>query len=140
MPGSYDPTPQDIRKAELASEFHSEIDLAFFVVHLQMSLSDYYLLTETEKLFIRKAHEQKFMSDTTWTRNAVLNAEANVNRGKNKKFIELFPKKQARADKKYNENAIAVIEEMEQEQGKSWVDKVFQANGMKKPINEERRN
>ena len=97
-------------------------------------------MTETEKMFIRKAHEQKFMRDTTWTRNAVLNAEANVNRGKNKKFIDLFPKQQARADKDYNENAIAVIEEMEREQGKSWVDKVFQANGMKKPINEERRN
>ena len=97
-------------------------------------------MTETEKMFIRKAHEQKFISDTTWKRNAVLNAEANVNRGKNKKFIDLFPKQQARADKDYNENAIAVIEEMEREQGKSWVDKVFQANGMKKPINEERRN
>lgn len=136
MPNKYEPTPEDIKKAELAREFQNEMDLAFFVVNLQMCLSDYHSLTETEKIFIRKAHEQKFISDTTWLRNAVLNAEANANRGKNKKFIELFPKRQSRADKEYNENAITVIEEMEQEQGKSWVDKIYQANGMKKPISE----
>lgn len=102
-----------------------------------MSLSDYYSLTEKEKLFIRKAHEQKFVSDTTWTRNAVLNAEANINRGKNKKFIDLFPKTQ-KADIEYNENAIQTINEMEREQGKSWVEKIYKANGMQKPISERK--
>lgn len=102
-----------------------------------MSLTDYYSLTEKEKLFIRKAHEQKFVSDTTWMRNAVLNAEANINRGKNKKFIDLFPKKQ-KADIEYNENAIQTINEMEREQGKSWVEKIYKANGMQKPISERK--
>lgn len=102
-----------------------------------MNLTDYYSLTEKEKLFIRKAHEQKFVSDTTWMRNAVLNAEANINRGKNKKFIDLFPKTQ-KADIEYNENAIQTINEMEREQGKSWVEKIYKANGMQKPISERK--
>ena len=66
-------------------------------------------------------------------RNAVLNAEANINRKKGKKFIELFPKKQ-KADKDYNENAVKNILDMEEKNGKSWVDLVYKANGMKKPI------
>ncbi|TKC15918.1 phenylalanine racemase [Robertmurraya kyonggiensis] len=97
-----------------------------------MSRSDFDLLTETEKMFIRKEHENKFISDTTWMRNAVLNAEANINRKKNKRFIELFPKTH-KADKEFNENAIQTILEMEEKNGKSWVDRVYKANGMKTP-------
>jgi hypothetical protein len=103
-----------------------------------MSRTDFDNLTEKEKLFIRKEHENKFISDTTWLRNAVLNAEANINRGKNKKFIELFPRKLV-ANKEYNENAIKNIIEMEETNGKSWVDRIYKANGMKKPISKERR-
>lgn len=91
------------------------------------------MLTEKEKMFIRKEHENKFISDTTWMRNAMLNAEANVNRKKGKKFIDLFPKKY-KADKEYNENAVKNILEMEETNGKGWVDLVYRANGMKKPI------
>ncbi|MFP7202216.1 phenylalanine racemase [Lysinibacillus halotolerans] len=98
-----------------------------------MSRREFDMLTEKEKMFIKKAHENKFISDTTWMRNAVLNAEANVNRKKGKKFIELFPKKQV-ADKEYNENSINNILQMEEEKGKGWVDLVYKANGMKKPI------
>lgn len=97
-----------------------------------MSRAEFEMLTEKEKKFIRKAHENKFIHDTTWLRNAVLNAEANVNRKKNARFKDLFPKKQV-ADKEYNENAIENILEMEKEKGKSWVDRVYAANGMKTP-------
>lgn len=97
-----------------------------------MSRAEFDTLTEKEKLFIRKEHEHKFIHNTTWMRNAVLNAEANLNRKKNKRFIELFPQK-LKADKKYNENAIQNILEMEKEKGKSWVDKIYKANGMKTP-------
>lgn len=97
-----------------------------------MSRAEFDMLTEKEKMFIRKEHENKFISDTTWLRNAVLNAEANVNRKKGKKFIDLFPKKQ-KADKEYNQNAIETVLEIERIKGKSWVDKVYSANGMKTP-------
>lgn len=98
-----------------------------------MSRAEFDMLTEKEKLFIRKEHENKFLKDTTWTRNAMLNAEANANRKKGKKFIDLFPKKPTKADKEYNENAVKHILEMEDRRGKSWVDKVYKANGMKTP-------
>lgn len=104
-----------------------------------MSPDAFNLLTEKEKMFIRKEHENKFIKETTWIRNAVLNAEANVNRKKNKKFIELFPKR-LRADKEYNQQAIQTILEMEERNGKGWVDLVYKANGMKKPIPKERGN
>lgn len=133
MPSSGEETPEEERKRELAKDFQHEMDLAFFIVQIGLSPSEIDVLTEKEKLFIRKEYENKFISDTTWMRNAVLNAEANVNRKKSKKFIELFPKKNARANKEYNEGAIKTIIKMEIEKGKSWVDKIFKANGMKKP-------
>lgn len=98
-----------------------------------MNKTEFDLLTEKEKMFIKKEHENKFLSDTTWMRNAVLNAEANINRKKGKKFIDLFPKTN-KADKDYNENAVKNILEIEKKNGKSWVDLVYKANGMKKPI------
>jgi hypothetical protein len=124
---------------ELARDFSYEKELAFFIVQIGMSRAEFDNLTEKEKMFIRKEHENKFISDTTWMRNAVLNAEANANRGKNKKFIDLFPKKQV-ADKEYNEDAIKNILEMEKTNGKSWVDRIYKANGIPKPISEERRD
>lgn len=83
-------------------------------------------------MFIRKEHENKFLSDTTWLRNAVLNAEANANRKKNKKFIDLFPKRQ-KADKEFNENALKSILLTEEKEGKSWVDKIYAGIGRKRP-------
>lgn len=122
----------------MARDFSYEKELAFFIVQIGMSREEFDNLTDKEKMFIKKEHENKFISDITWMRNAVLNAEANINRGKNKKFIELFPRKQV-ANKEYNENAIKNIIEMEEANGKSWVDRIYKANGMEKPISKERR-
>ncbi|MCO7125118.1 phenylalanine racemase [Sporolactobacillus shoreicorticis] len=97
-----------------------------------MSRKEFDQLTEKEKVFIRKEYENKFLFDVTWVRNAVLNAEANVNRKKGKKFQELFPKKPPRADKEYNEQAMKTITAIEQKKGKTWVEKVYRANGAKK--------
>ena len=109
------------------------MELAFFVVEIGMTKSEYEQLTETEKLFIRKRYEQKFINETTWMRNATLNAINNSFRKKNKKFIDLFPKKPQKADKEYNENAIKAILEIEEKNGKSWVEKIYRANGIKPP-------
>ena len=133
MPNKYDPTPADIRKAELAKDFSYEMDLAFFVVNFNMSPSHFNLLTEKEKMFIRKEHENKFIHDTTWMRNAVLNAEANINKKKGKKFIDLFPKKAHKVDKQYNETAVETVLAMEKQKGKSWVERIFKANRIKSP-------
>lgn len=129
MPDDYQPTPHDLKIQELARPYSYELDLAFFVVEIGMSVKEFNQLTETEKMFLRKEHENKFIKDVTWNRNAVINAEANVNRSKNKRFIDLFPKKN-KADIEYNENAIQNITEMEDEKGKDWVNRIYQANGI----------
>ncbi|MED3623264.1 phenylalanine racemase [Neobacillus thermocopriae] len=118
---------------KLAEPFQDEMELAFFVVEIGMSKSEYEQLTETEKMFIRKRHEQKFINETTWMRNALLNAVNNALRKKGKKFIDLFPKAPKKADKEYNENAVKTILEMEEKNGKGWVDRIYKANGMKTP-------
>lgn len=127
----------ELKREELAKPYSYEMDMAFFVVEIGMSKAEYDKLTEVEKMFIRKAHENKFIKDTEWDRNATLNAEINANRGKNKRFVELFPKTN-KADMEYNETAIQNIHEIEETQGKGWVDKVYQANGMKKPISKRK--
>lgn len=89
-------------------------------------------------MFIRKEYENKFIHDTTWTRNSVYNATVNANRKKNTRIQELHTKKQSKADIEYNGNAIKIVEEMEAAQGKSWVDRIYQANGKQKPTREVR--
>lgn len=126
-----DPTPNDLRIAKLAEPFQHEMELAFFIVEIGMSKSEYESLTETEKMFIRKRYEQKFINDITWLRNAVLNAVNNALRKKGKKFMELFPKAPKRADKEYNENAIKTVLKLEKKNGKGWVERIYRANEIK---------
>jgi len=136
---AYQPTPKDEKLAKLAQPFLDEMELAFFVVEIGMSKSEYESLTETEKLFIKKRYEQKFINDTIWMRNAMLNAVSNALRKKNQKFRDLFPKKQHKADKEYNKNAIEVINRIEKRDGKGWVDLVYKRAGIKKPRKKESR-
>ena len=103
------------------------------MVNFNYSKADYDALTETEKKFIYKAYETKTISDCTHIRNAVLNATVNANRKKNKKFIELFEKKQEKVDVEFTENALEVINEVEERDGKSWVDLLYNKNGLKRP-------
>lgn len=90
-------------------------------------------MTELEKAFIRKEYESKVIFENTQRRDAFFNAYINANRKKNSKFRPLYKKKQEKADVEYNQNAIKTIEEIEKRDGKSWVDKIYRANGMKKP-------
>jgi len=117
----------------MAKSYATAQDFAFFVVNFGYTKRDYDALTELEKLFIRKAYETKLINDTTYMRNAVLNATINANRKKGKKFVDLFKKKQIKADKEYNENALKTIIETEQKEGKSWVDKLYAGIGRKRP-------
>lgn len=94
---------------------------------------DYDDLNETDKLFIRKAWEQKVVNDTEFMRNAHLNAIVNSKRKKSKKFIDLFKKKQKKVDKQYNKNAEATIFDVEKNEGKSWVDKLYAGIQRKRP-------
>lgn len=108
-------------------------DFAFFVVNFNYTRRDYDQLTELEKAFIYKAYENKIVNDSSYARNAHLNAIVNANRKKNKKFIDLFKPKPKKADKEYNKNAMESIIQTEAKEGKSWVDKIYSAIGRKKP-------
>ncbi|RST98322.1 phenylalanine racemase [Vagococcus vulneris] len=112
------------------------MDLAFFVVNFGYTKSDYMALTETEKAFIRKEYERKTINDATYLRDAVFNAVSNAMRKKNAKFQELFKKKQAKADIEFNENAMSVVLEVEERDGKDWVKQIYKANGLMKPRRE----
>lgn len=128
---------RDLEYEELAKDYQKEIDFAFFVTNFNYTKDDYLNLTPKEKVFIMKAWESKLVSDTTHIRNAVLNAVSNAMRKKNKKFNELWKKKQRKLDKEYAENNLKIIQDLEEKSDKSWVDKIYGVNGMTKPIRKE---
>ena len=90
-------------------------------------------MTELEKAFIRKEYESKTVMDNTQLRDAFFNAYINANRKKNSKIIDLYKRKQEKADVEYNQDAIRVINKIEERDGKSWIDKIYKASGLKKP-------
>ncbi|MBF2579793.1 phenylalanine racemase [Listeria welshimeri] len=98
-----------------------------------MSKQEFNQLTELEKLFIMKEWENKIVFESTIVRNAVLNAEQNMNRKKNSRFIELHKKRQKKMDRNYTTNALQVILANEELEGKLWVDQIYNANGLRKP-------
>ena len=124
---------KDKKLNEKAKSYEHVRDFAFFVVNFGYTKRDYNDLTELEKLFIYKAYESKVVNDTTFMRNAHLNALANSKRKKTKKFIELFKKKRKKADKEFNQNAMQSILETEKKEGKSWVDRLYAGIGRRRP-------
>lgn len=125
------PAQKELNKQ--AESYANVRDFAFFVANFSYSKKDYNELTELEKLFIKKAYEDKVVNDTTFARNAHLNAIANSKRKKSAKFIDLFKKKRKKVDKEYNKNAEATIFKVEAKEGKSWVDKLYAGIGRKRP-------
>lgn len=107
------------------------MDFAFFVVNFNYSKAEYESLTPKEKSFIMKAWENKLVTDTTMIRNASLNAQGNIHRKKGKKFIDLWIKKQKKLDKEVAINNLKIIEESNKDD--SWIDKIYEINGMKRP-------
>lgn len=88
-------------------------------------------------MFIMKAWETKLVSDSTHMRNAVLNAVNNAMRKKSKKFVDLWKKKQKKLDKELAHDNLKIVQKLEKENDKSWVEKIYKANGMKKPQRKE---
>lgn len=89
-------------------------------------------LTPAERLFIRKAHETRTVQETTLLRDAVMNAQYNVNRKKGKPFKKLWNRiisltQAERKDKRSDIEKIRAIEA--QDKQKSWVRKIYEANG-----------
>lgn len=124
-----DPDPEF---AKIAEPYQKDMDFAFFVVNFGYSKEDYYQLTQREAAFIRKAWEEKLVSDNTLLRNAVINAVSNALRKKNSRFKELWKKNQQPVDKYKAEENLKIVHEIEEKEGKSWIDKIWKANGLKR--------
>lgn len=73
----------------------------------------------------------------THLRNAVLNAINNALRKKGKRFIDLFNKKNVKVDVEFNENAIEIIQEIEETEGKGWVDLLYERANLRRPTQKE---
>lgn len=108
------------------------MEFAWFAVNLGYSRQDYSQLTQTDIAFIRKAYENKLVSETNAIRNAVYNAVGNAFRKKGKPFADLWKKLPKHGDKKVKEKAMQTILEIEKTET-GWIDLIYKANGMKKP-------
>lgn len=114
----------------MAKPYRNVIDFAFFAVNFHYSKADYMALTPTEKAFIYKAWEDKTVSDTTLIRDSVFNAVINALRKKNSRFRKLWKKIQQKADTEKARDDIRTALEIEEKEGKGWVDRIHKAAGM----------
>ena len=62
----------------------------------------------------------------------MLNAVSNALRKKNARFRELWKKIQAPVDMELAKENICIVAEIEEKEGKGWVDKILQANGIRR--------
>lgn len=116
----------------MAELYKNVMDFAFFAVNFGYSRRDYDGLTPTEKAFIYKAWEDKTVSESTVLRDAVLNAVSNALRKKNARFRKLWKKVQEPIDKELARENLNTVREIEEKEGKSWVDRILRANGIRR--------
>ena len=116
----------------MAKPYRDVMDFAFFAVNFGYSRADYDALTPAEKAFILKAWETKTVSDTTLIRDACLNAISNGLRKKHAKFRKLWRKAQPLADRDTAEEDIRTVQEIEEKEGKGWIDRILKVNGMRR--------
>lgn len=119
---------------DLAKGYERDIDFAFFFVNFNTSKRDFMELTKREKIFIRKAWEEKEVRESTFLRNAVMNAVANAMRDKKTPFRDLWKKKQKPVDFGEVKIDLDVIEESNKKDGFDWVAEIYKANGFNKPV------
>ena len=91
-----------------------------------MSRADYESLTPREKAFIAKAYENKVVFETNLINNAVNNAVANALRKKGSSPKPLWKKKPKHGD---TDELKVAWTKGSKEKDKSWVEKIYSANG-----------
>ena len=119
---------------EIAEPYKEELEFAFFAANFGYSKQDYEALTPLERAVVRKAWEDKIVSDSYAIYNAVYTATYNVNRKKGKKALKLWKKSQRakKVDEEKMQNDLAIALEIEKKEGKGWVDKIYKAAGLKR--------
>lgn len=96
--------------------------------------ADYESLTPAEVAFIMKAWEDKLVRDTTYNRDAVLNAVVNGLRKKRQKFRKLWRKAGTMTEDQQTDmrQKIRTIEKIEKESGKGWLDIILKNAGIRR--------
>lgn len=119
------------RETEEEKKYSREKELAFFIVEFGMSKKEYGELTPAERAFIYKAWEDKIVRDTTYMRDAVMNAEYNVNRKKGRRFRKLWTPvgRISQTEKRSYTDTRKRILEIEKEKPTDWVRKIYEVNG-----------
>ena len=65
-------------------------------------------------------------------RNAVQNAISNAFRKKNSKPIPLWKKIQKKLNKEKAQDDFLLVQEIEEKEGKTWVDLIYEMNGIRR--------
>lgn len=117
----------------LVEGYERDIDFAFFFVNFGTSKKDFMELTKRDKVFIRKAWEEKEVRESTFLRNAVMNAVSNAMRDRKQPFRELWTKKNQPANFEIIEVNLETIEESNKTDKFDWVAEIYKANGFNKP-------
>lgn len=78
-----------------------------------------------------KAWEDKQVRETSLQNKSHMNAIANVMRKKGTRYMKLWEKKVQRTDPDLQQARVSFIEEIEKDQGKSWVEEIYKANRRK---------
>ena len=106
--------------------YERERDLAFFVANFGYTKEDYNQLTPKEKAFIYKAYERKLVLESSIASNGVGIAVRNVLRRDGEPYIQLWEKKNKQIENiEEIMNAVEVVLEMEERDGKDWVKALY---------------
>lgn len=110
------------------------MELAFFVTEFHFTKADYESLTPAEVAFVMKAWEDKTVRDTTYNRDAVLNAVTNALRKKSQRFRKLWKKAGTMTEDKQLDmkQKIRTIEAIEKKSGKGWLDVILKNAGIRR--------
>lgn len=126
---------EDPEYAKLAEPYQNDIGFAFFAANFGYSKSDYESLTPRERVFILKAWENRTVLESNMFYNVVFTAVYNVFRKKNKRPLKLWHSKPPqKADMEIIRQNMQTIQEIEARDGKDWVKKIYEVNGMKPPV------
>lgn len=116
---------------KIAEPYLKEIDFAFFVTNFGYTKSDYEQLTPKEIAFIKKAWEDKMVSDSYNMYNAMFKASYNVQRPKRKRALKLWQKSRTKkADMEVVQDNLRIVKEVEQNEGMNWVKQIYKANNL----------
>lgn len=88
-------------------------------------------MTPREIAFIRKAWEDKMVSDSYNLYNAMFKATYNVQRPKRKRALKLWQKlRTKKADMEVVQDNLRIVKEVEQKEGLDWVKQIYKANNL----------